>query len=469
VKGRIFFISILVCIFSAIHSGADAGDEVRSIVVNGSSHVVDVDDILSRNNKKLSNSDIKRICAEITDRYHQRGYTAFYIKKAVQNDDGIVELFFNESVVTDIVVTGVTQRSDEVAASVFPRGDMFNEYILKDNVSEIKKKFNIKQLNISIKRSKGGDIIITAHAVERINEIETGIFNSPVYGILPGLAYRINYGGFLAGISASSSFNQNERSYSRGSFLFNSDSIPGNSYFTLRADVTDKKDSFIESDDLIYRHRSFSTGGGYSFNRGPSGIMFLLTGTMDKLTDYPGQNDGVSFSGFHLKLYYNDMFNKIDYEDITSFEAGFSYGWNFIEHRPSSKFAAAYIVNFPLYSGIFFSLNGNCFYTSDKERFSHFYVYDKFLPCRDDDFSSASWRSVAGADIVYEAVKRTFFIAPCFKWGLHNSGERIRNVYAPGIKSTVHAGKVKIEISWLYDAEDTMRDGFVLFSAAAVY
>jgi hypothetical protein len=167
-----------------------------------------------------------------------------------------------------------------------------------------------------------------------------------------------------------------------------------------------------------------------------------------------------------IKLNYNDSAYRIDYEDLTSCELDFLSGWNFIEDRPSCKVTGAYKINLPLYSGSYLSFNGNFFYVSDRERFSQFYVFDQYLPCRKGDFAFSSWKNITGADIIFEALKRTLYIGPGFKWGLYNSGDEITNVYAAGVKSFFYTGPVKIELSYLYDIYDSIRDGYFSFSAA---
>jgi len=466
---RIVFIICLILISPVMMYGSEPIINSNLIRIHNTGSAVDIKDILDRNSNKLLESDVKKICAEITDRYHDLGYTAFYIKRALLNKDGTADLYFNESVVVDVIVTGMSQREMDISSSLFTKGEMFNEYTLKKNVSAAKKKYNLKQLNVTIRRGEGEQIVLAAHAVERFNEIETGAFNSPIYGILPEVKYRINYGGILAGISASSSFNQTDRSLTRGSVFFNSDNIPGNCYFTLFADISERKDSFADNDELIYKHRSLTSGTGFCIFNGAAGMKLFLKGTIDELTDYPKCNGGVSFSGIQLKLNYNDSSYKIDYDDIISGEIDYSSGWNFIEERPSSKLILTYLVNFPLYSGFFFSLNGNFFYTSDEERFSHFYVYDQFFPCKDKDFSSASWRNIAGADIAYELMKRTMYMSPQFKWGFHNAEDSNNNVCAAGVKFLFTAENVRMEISWLYDINEKIRDGFVMFSVSAGY
>lgn len=463
------FIILLMLISCAAVCRLDAADDPARIRFHGSSSAVKISDLVNIKTDKLTEVDIKRICAAITDRYHEQGYTAFYIKRAELNKDGTVDLFFNEAIVSEIVLTGVSSGSDEVSASIFTKGELFNEYTLKRNITETKKKFNIKQLNVSIRRGDEEQIVLTALAVEKINELETGVFNSPVYGILPGLEYRINYGGSLAGVSFASSFNQRERSYSSGSLFFNTESNPGNSYFTLSADVSDKRDSFSEDNELIYRHKSLTTKGGYCYNKGASRFNFFITGTADELEDYPGENEGFSFSGLQFKLNYDNSPYKIDYNETASGEIDFSAGWNFIEERMSSKLNLNYLFNIPLSYGFFFSLNGNSLYTSDNERLSHFYLYDRFFPCRGDDYSIASWRIVAGADLAYEAMRRTVYILPGFKWGLHNAEDENNNVCAAALKLLFNTESAKIELSYSYDINLDIKDGFFMFSAAAVY
>lgn len=463
-------ILFLMLISPAVICRLEAADDTVQIRFHGRSSAVEIKDLVNIQTGKLTEVDIKRICAEITDRYHEQGYTAFYIKRAELNKDGTADLFFKEAVVSEIVLTGVSAGSSEVSASIFKIGELFNEYTLQKNITETKKKFNIKQLNISISRDAGEQIVLTVHAVEKINELETGVFNSPVYGILPVLKYRINYGGFLTGVSFSSSFNQKERWYSSGSVYFNSDSNPGNSYFTLSADVTDKRDSFSGDYELFYRHKSLTTNGGYCYNKGASWIKFFITGTADELEDYPGEDGGFSFYGLQLKLNYDNSSYKIDYSDITSGEIDFSSGWNFIEERVSSKLILNYVCNIPVNYGFFFSLNGNSFYTSDNERYSHFYIYDRFFPCRGDDYSVASWRIVTGADLAYEAMRRTVYIMPGFKWGLHNAeNKNNNNACAAALKFLFNTESVKIELSYSYDIDFDIKDGFFMFSAAAVY
>ncbi len=466
-KDRIFYLYIIIFIAFAVLCRADASGETGMIRVHDSSNVVDIGDILDSQIGTLNESIIKKICADITGRYHERGYTAFYIKRAELSKDGSADLYFNESIVSDIIVTGVFQKKENVAASVYRIGNIFNEFALKENIDLTKKKFRLKQLNVTIKRSENGDIVLDVHGSEKINELESDVFNSPIYGILPELTYRINYAGYLAGVSLLSSFNREDRAITGGSVFFNSDSIPGNSYFTISADASDRRDSF--DDENIYRHKYFTTRGGYCYIDGAASVKLFLTGTKDKLADYPSRSGGVSFSGIQMKISYDNSQYKIDYQDVTAGEADLSSGWNFIEEQPSTELKLNYMVNIPFYSGFFFSLNGYYLYTSDDERFAEFYVYDQLFPCRDNDFSVSSWKGVTGIDVVYEAMKRTLYISPVFKWGVHNADNRINNIRASGAKFIFKTGMVKIDISWLADLNRNYKDGYVMFSVTAVY
>jgi len=119
VTDRVLLIFFLMFVFHAIVSGALPDKDAVLIRIHDTCSVVDLRDILHGNNGRLSENDLKRICAEITDRYHDRGYTAFYIKRAVLNKDGTADLFFVESIVAGITVAGISQRRDDAAASIF--------------------------------------------------------------------------------------------------------------------------------------------------------------------------------------------------------------------------------------------------------------------------------------------------------------------------------------------------------------
>lgn len=468
---RKLILIILIIISPSIIFRLEASADSPVIRIHDRSNAVDINDIINIESDKLSEIDVKRICADITGRYHELGYTAFYIKKAELNKGGTADLFFIEAVVSDVVVNGVTSRKDDITLSVFKPGELFNELTLKENLAETKKKYNLKRLNVDVIRKEEKQIVLSVNAAEKNNEIETGIFNSPIYGIIPELKYRINYGGFLAGASLSSSFGREERSFSGGSFYFNSDNIPGSSYFTLSADYADKKDSFTGEDGLIYTHKTLASRGGYCFNSGASSVMLFAAGTADELEEYPGEDGGFSFSGFELKLVYDSSNYKIDYSDAASAHLDVFSGWNFIEDRPSVKGSFNYVFNIPMQYGFFFSLNGNSIYTSDNERFSHFYAYDRYFPCRDGDYSIASWRNVAGVDIAYEAMRRNLSILPGLKWGMHNAGDGNNNVNvcAAGIEVFFNTEVTKIELSYYYDINQNIDDGFLMFSLAAVY
>ena len=463
-----YFISVLILWSMVVIPSAYSAADSTVIRITGSSSAVGIKDILSRKSGVLSESDIKKICADITGRYHDRGYTAFYIEKAVRNEDGTVDIFFKESVVSGVTVTGMDDKVDDAALSIYIKGELFNEFILKENIIRTKKRYNLKQLNAVIRRGDDGNIIISASVSSRIHELYSALHGSPVYGVSPALAYRISYGGFLAGISAESSFNQGDRSYSRGSVFFNSDNVPGNSYYTLAADVFDKKDSYTDKNELIYRHKSISPEAGFSSFYGAAGLGVFITGTFDELDDYPDEDGGVSFSGVKLKLNYDDSSKKMTYGDMTKGEVELYSGWNAIEEKITTRLVIDYMMNFPVFTDFFISLNGHFFYTSDNERFTRVYVFDSLLACRSDDFSSASWRNISGIDFNYEIVKRTLYFGPVFKWGVYNA-DSYNNVFAAGMKLLFTTGKIRMEASYLYDTGYGVKNGLLMFSAAAVY
>lgn len=436
-----------------------------SVKITGMSSVVDIEDILNRDTEGYTDTDIKRICAEITDRYHRKGYTAFYVRKAELNQNGTVELFVNESIVKEISVTGVNGKTESIASLIYNKGDVFNEFILRENISNTRKKYGLKYIKVSVHRTDDDQILLKVKAAERSGEINFSIISSPVYGVLPELGYTINYGMFHAGLAMTSSFDQKETSYTRGAAFIKRDISTDRSWFIILSDYSRSEDSFDSSGKLIYKHNSLTSGAGFGLSYSAMKFNFLMAGTYDILRNYPGIDCGASFCGIEAKFSYNDSALRIDYEDVIYCGIDFFSGWNFIEKAPVCRFSGEYKINAPLFPSIFISFNGNFFYTSDNERFLQWYVFDQNFPCKNNDFTYSSWKNTTGTDLVFETLKRIIYIGPCFMWGLYNTDVEIHNVYAAGMKGLFLSENVKIELSFLFDVNSTIGDGYFFISA----
>jgi len=466
IKNKFIIILLLAVLTGIFYNESFA--QYNSLIIKGKSSIVNIDDILKDVNGGYTEADIKRICAKITERYHIQGYTAFYIRKAILNKEGTVELFFNESIVKDISITGVPGRSTEISSSIFKKGDVFNEFILRDNITSTRKKYNLKYINVSIKRADDEQVLLNIKVSEKSDKISFGISSSPVYGIMPEAGFSVNYGMFHAGVSLVSSLGQKETSSTEISVFFRRDMRQDKSGLILSSDYSQREDSFYNNTNLIYEQKSVTSRGGLYLLYGAARFDFLVAGVYDILKYYPGIDGGNSFSGIELRFNYNDAPFKIDYDDMTSCGIDFFSGWNFIEDIPVCRVSADYKINIPVFPGFFLSFNGSFSWTSDTERFLQFYVFDQDLPCRNDDLTFSSWKNVTGIDLVMEVLKRTLYIGPCFKWGLHNSDEELNTVYTPGIKGLVLSEKVKIELSYFYDMNHAVKEGY-FFMAAVGY
>lgn len=461
-------ISLILMLSAALPCDSEAASVYGIFTVHGSTSPVGFSDLLS-DRGRMSEGGLRKLCAEITGRYHERGYTAFYVKRAVLNSDGTAELYFDEGRVAHVIVTGDLSDAAGISASVFPEGELFNEFILKENITETKRRFDLKKINVTASRGEGDLVLLSVHASEKMHELETVISNSPVYGIIPEFKYRFSYGSCLAGVSFGSSFNQFDRSVGSGTVFLRVYTPGDGSYFNITAEGSEKRDPYTAANNHIYSSRSFESKAGYCFIDGAVGIQLNLAYAGEELKSYPGENGGISFSGLHLGMTYDNRAYKIDYADSVSAGIDFYAGWNFIEEGMTEKAVLRYIYNIPFYPDFFLSLNGNGSYTTDSGRYSHEYVYDGNFPCRDNDFSTASFRSTAGADIAYEAMERTLYILAGGTWGVDNSGEDYHNVFAPSLKLLVEAGSARMDLSYMYDYTLGIRDGFLKFSVSAVY
>jgi outer membrane protein assembly factor BamA len=66
------------------------------IIIEGKKADVELNDLLLSRKKVNNETDVKKLCVEITERYHSNGYTAFKIINAVIKKDGTLHLNFSD-------------------------------------------------------------------------------------------------------------------------------------------------------------------------------------------------------------------------------------------------------------------------------------------------------------------------------------------------------------------------------------
>ena len=84
---QVLFFLFIICGSSYLYAGA--------VLFHGKTADVDLSD-LGTYSGDPDETAVRAICAEIVKRYHDRGYTAFYIRRAVRGSDGILDIYFNE-------------------------------------------------------------------------------------------------------------------------------------------------------------------------------------------------------------------------------------------------------------------------------------------------------------------------------------------------------------------------------------
>ena len=55
------------------------------------------------------------------------------------------------------------------------------------------------------------------------------------------------------------------------------------------------------------------------------------------------------------------------------------------------------------------------------------------------------------------------------KWGINNDDSGENSICAAGVGARFSGGGVKAELSWLYNINDPVRNGFLMFSISAAY
>ncbi len=441
--------------------------EEPAVRIHGSSGVVDINDIVNTSVRPLSGTDIKRINAAVTARYHRAGYTAFYIENAIVSPDGTVDLYFNESLVEKVILPGDSRRSDAIAAMIFKAGAPFNEITLSENISAVKRKYNIRKITVDTVRSENGGIILDVNVKGFGFGFGTDLVYGPLHGLVPGVSFSMFHGGYAALMSASSSFMQRRVCYSSGRVEVAPDTEASGAGFNMSAAYSDKK-NYLYAGRTLFTQKSSDAAMGLFYRKGAFGMKFNLAGSINSLEEYPGISGGVSFAGLAINLKYNDAPMRIDHNDRIFCEAALLSGRNYIEDRYSFKSTLRYDVNLPMADRFFMSFNGSTMFTSDHERFLQFYIFDKDFPCRERDYSHARFKNVAGTDIVFEIFRGTIFLSSGVRWGYYR-GESTHSILAPSFRAIYSTSAARVVFNYMYDAGLSAGKGVFTFSAAASY
>lgn len=419
-----------------------------NVMFHGKTAAIDLSDLETYSEDKLTEARIKSICTEIIDRYHDRGYTAFYIDKAVHRKDGTLDIFFNESVVSSIVTDSESGEYKDIANKLFIVGDPFNEFVLKDNISSLKKKFMLRELSTTVTREQDGTILLTVHA-ERIKYTAGLSFEyDSLRGIIAGVTAGYYGKSFYGGISAASSFGQEEISISEGGIELKEHNT-GSGFassikFMTRDDALDDKCSAVFETKRVDANAGWFTVHGMFMFSVNAGAGFV------RLQDYYLDGNTQQYY-LHLTALFDDRTFHLDRNDYFIFKADIDTGWDTLFESFFTDCNMSIKTSIRLTRGFYMVLEGESFFSSPDKRFFNEYVFSGLLSFRERDYISSPWINSAGIGLTWELMKYHVYLTPELRGGFFDDGGEFRGTGCAGASLSWHSAFFNADLMLMKD------------------
>lgn len=464
IKG-LFFITVLT-IYSAMAIHA-ASPNSSSINITGRKTDVDLTDLIGKDKRDYSETELRKLCAEITDRYYSLGYTGFRIRRAEIRKDGSVLIEFSEPVVQLVTVKGAGAEDGKIASDLYTEGAVFNEFTLNQNIKSIREKYSVRKVSVDLSRSNDDGIDINAKVVTK--RVSSGISaaSDPVYGAYSSVSFEIFFNSASLKTEIESSPAINDAFSNRGTLTYLFNNPGGTLFFLLGAGYSSRRDYFDNSGNSLFKEKraTVKTSAGIK-----AGSLNFFSGFFEEYSVYnsmPGVDNRFSFSGIAASFNYDDRSFMLDPLDFS--EAGVSviYGRNHIEENTAVRIKLSGDISIPFTP--FSSLAGaiDYRYTSEDDRIYHEYVFDRDLPCRKDEFTTSSWRGIVKAGILFDLYSRLLYISPQYIAAFYDGVGGVMVVQAPGIKVLIKSGLFSTEIAYCIESGGNYKDAVLSFSAAA--
>jgi hypothetical protein len=444
------------------------GAQVKEVRYYGYSGIVDLSTIEYPSSKEITEEWIKRVIAEITGIYHSMGYNAFYVEQVLIKDDGSVEFYFNESVVSSVVLSGAgDSEADAVKSEIFPEGSPYNEFLLKKNIESVKRRYGFRNIHVLLERDSSGKIVINAEAVKIIHRLRFSVTGDSIYGTMPEVAWFILQDNGFIKVLLNSSFGQRDTRVSNSGFFYNR--IINRSDLLIGLKFRESRDCFSENE--LYKSRSISPEAAFSRYSGPFGAGVFFSGDYYMLENYNGLRQSEELSFFSgIRLFYDNSPYVIDRSEKKNFLLEISGGGNSLENNGDVRFKSSARFSFSLFSRCALILKNYFFMTTEDERLFSEYVFDNSLPGRMDDYSVSDFKNSAGIEAEFEIYPSLFYAGPVFYYGIYRSEENEYNdASSGGIGFSFELKGADVNGAYIYDTSGGVGDGSFLFSVSGTF
>lgn len=399
---------LILCVNSALYAGA--------VLFHGKTADVDLSDLETYSGEP-DETAVRAICAEIVRRYHDKGYTAFYIKRAVTGSDGILEIFFNESVVGRVRHAAGDNANSMIAGELYVKGAVFNEFLLEDNIEFLKRKYMLTRLKVDVTRDSDGSVTLDVYPERSRITLDVYIAGDPLRGVIPSVTAGYIGDYFYPEITLMSSLGQGDVTFSSAQMRLKRTGV--SSGFILAPGVEYADESLDAEGSLFYKSLKISADAGWFYTHGPYRVELLVSGSAWSLDDYPADDAAYVFP-FKVKAAYDDRLLGLDRNDFLLAEFQCTTGWDTLEETYYASYNFYSKVSMPLFLRLSAFLTAESFFTTAGERLFERYVFTGLLSCRADDYTSAAGVHSAGTGITIELMRDHIYVSPGIYSGIYS-------------------------------------------------
>ncbi len=464
---------LLPCIIATLFV-ADSFAENPAITVKGATAKLDFKSVIARFTLPLSHDDLRRLAMEITNIYHEYGYTTSFAEKVIVKKNGDVEILVRESRIVDVSVLGIPEESaKKVIAILSPtRDELYNTITIKDRAEQAAKRLKLSTVKIDVQNAdNSADVILKVTAREsRFGATRMKMYYEPIYGLTPLLAYDQTIGKISFSFSGSLSVRNSEYRKKCAAAMITYFSGKPLSFYA-QYDWTTSIETWKEKlNDFHAVSNRPGLGMQYAIHRN---IICALSSVfnffvLDNYRDSQNSYHDVSLS---LSGHYTNAPDIIVPGDDTKARIEFSITRSDLEKK---HFITTGLFFHTLFSptawlNIRPSLAGD--FTSADERYYRWYIYDETFPVKSDDYAATHARISGRLYFEFETYPEMLYLGPI---GYHTffyneTSFEMQSSSAIGIATKILLGRFYIHAMCIFPVEKVFAHPVVLFSASGVF
>lgn len=441
--------------------------QVKEIIIRGNSVPLDFGPVL-RQSGELSQIEIESLGTILTDLYHQRGYTTSYVDRFVLRSDGVLEIHIRESQIIGVQVSGVGEsQEDEIASMiVMQQGEIYNRYVLRDRVENVKRRFALRSIDVQVKNyGDSGDVYLFVTVRRSLpGRLAGGVTVEPIYGLTPEIGYWYPFNDSVVRIIARAGYRDDEFRKVEGDVRYQRAFGEGRWIFFLGM-IGNRLIEQWESLETEYTTASLTPVSGIVFMPGRSFRCTLsFREIITRLSNYREDEIKDEFLDYDsrgtIELQYSDRYYLLQKREATNLKISVSGGRSTLESGGYVQANGSFRSSVALLAWARFIPRVNFFYTTSDERFLWAYVFDWTLLGFFNDFTASKWKNTGGLDLELEISPELLYIGPFVNSGyFKDEFDKWVWKHGGGVKTTVLFRDFDVQISYAWDLSRSPADG----------